>query len=96
MGIGPEGGQSPPVPGKSVAVGLESGTVFITSAGGKRTRLTGGATIPVGSRIDTRKGRVEMTSAADRHGHQDADGPVLPGHLHGPPERVRRPTARPP
>ena len=64
VGMGPEGGQSPPVPGKSVAVGLESGTVFITSAGGKRTRLTGGATIPVGSRIDTRKGRVEMTSAA--------------------------------
>ena len=64
VGIGPEGGQSPPVPGKSVAVGLESGTVFITSSSGRRTRLTGGATIPVGSRIDTRKGRVEMTSAA--------------------------------
>ncbi|HEY0362772.1 MAG TPA: hypothetical protein VGC83_10865, partial [Solirubrobacteraceae bacterium] len=57
VGMGPEGGQSPPVPGKSVAVGLESGTVFITSASGKRTRLTGGATIAVGSRIDTRKGR---------------------------------------
>jgi hypothetical protein len=64
VGMGPEGGQSPPVPGKSVAVGLESGTVFITSASGKRTRLTGGATIAVGSRIDTRKGRVAMTSAA--------------------------------
>ena len=64
LGIGPEGGQSPPVPGKTVAVGLESGTVFITSSSGKRTRLTGGATIPVGSRIDTRKGRIEMTSAA--------------------------------
>jgi hypothetical protein len=64
VGIGPEGGQSPPVPGKSVAVGLESGTVFITSSSGRRTRLTGGATIPVGSRIDTRKGRVAMTSAA--------------------------------
>jgi hypothetical protein len=64
VGIGPEGGQSPPVPGKSVAVGLESGTVFITSSSGKRTRLTGGVTIPVGSRIDTRKGRVAMTSAA--------------------------------
>jgi hypothetical protein len=63
-GIGPEGGQSPPVPGKSVAVGLESGRVFITSASGRRTRLTGGATIPVGSRIDTRQGRVELTAAA--------------------------------
>jgi hypothetical protein len=64
VAIGPEGGESPPVPGKSVAVGLESGTVFITSSSGRRTRLTGGATIPVGSRIDARKGRVEMTSAA--------------------------------
>jgi hypothetical protein len=64
VGIGPEGGQSPPVPGKSVAVGLESGKVFITSPSGKRTQLTGGATIPVGSRIDTRKGRVQLTSAA--------------------------------
>jgi hypothetical protein len=63
IGVGPEGGQSPPVPGKSVAVGLESGKVFITS-GGKRTQLKGGATIPVGSTIDTRKGRVTMTSAA--------------------------------
>jgi hypothetical protein len=63
VGVGPEGGQSPPVPGRSVAVGLESGKVFITS-GGKRTQLTGGATIPVGSTIDTRKGRVVMTSAA--------------------------------
>jgi hypothetical protein len=63
VGIGPEGGQSPPVAGESVAVGLESGKVFITS-GGKRTQLKGGATIPVGSTIDTRKGRVEMTSAA--------------------------------
>jgi len=64
VGIGPEGGQSPPVPGKSVAVGLESGKVFVTSASGRRTRLTGGATIPVGSRIDTRQGRVALTSAA--------------------------------
>jgi hypothetical protein len=64
VGIGPEGGQSPPVPGKSVAVGLESGKVFITSASGRRSQLTGGATIPVGSTIDTRRGRVEMTSAA--------------------------------
>jgi hypothetical protein len=52
------------VPGKSVVVGVVSGQVFVTSASGRRTRLTGGATIPVGSRIDTRKGRIEMTSAA--------------------------------
>jgi hypothetical protein len=68
VGLGPEGGQSPPVPGKSVAVGLESGKVFITSSSGRRTQLTGGATIPVGSRIDTRRGRVELTSAATGSG----------------------------
>jgi hypothetical protein len=64
VGIGPEGGMSPPVPGKSVAVGLVSGRVFLTSRAGRRTRLTGGATIPVGSQVDTRQGRVELTSAA--------------------------------
>jgi hypothetical protein len=63
VGIGPEGGQSPPVPGKSVTLGLVSGRVFIGS-GAKRTRLTGGATIPVGTQVDTSKGRVELTSAA--------------------------------
>jgi len=62
--IGPTGGASPPVPGKSVAVGATSGTVFVVSKSGKRTRLTGGATIPVGSTIDTRRGRVDLTSAA--------------------------------
>jgi hypothetical protein len=64
VAIGPIGGASPPVPGKSVAVGVVSGTVFVTSKSGKRTRLTGGATIPIGSTVDTRRGRVELTSAA--------------------------------
>jgi hypothetical protein len=62
--IGPDGGASPPVPGKSVAVGVVSGKVFVTSKAGKRTRLTGGATIAVGSKVDTRQGRVRLTSAA--------------------------------
>jgi hypothetical protein len=62
--IGPTGGTSPPVPGKSVAVGAVSGKVFITSKAGKRTRLNGGATITVGSTVDTRQGRVRLTSAA--------------------------------
>jgi hypothetical protein len=62
--IGPTGGASPPVPGKSVAVGLVSGKVFVTSKAGKRARLIGGATIAVGSKVDTRRGRVRLTSAA--------------------------------
>jgi hypothetical protein len=63
VGIGPTGGASPPVPGKSVVVGVVSGQVFVTSRG-KRTRLTGSANIPVGAQVDTSKGRVRLTSAA--------------------------------
>jgi len=64
VGIGPNGGASPPVPGKSVVVGVVSGQVFVTSAAGKRTRLTGASNIPVGAQVDTGKGRVRLTSAA--------------------------------
>jgi hypothetical protein len=64
VGIGPSGGATPPVPGRSVVVGVVSGQVFITSAAGKRTRLTGSANVPVGVQVDTRRGRVRLTSAA--------------------------------
>jgi hypothetical protein len=64
LGIGPEGGVSPPVPGKSVAIGLVSGKVFYKSPTGRRTELRADTNIPVGSQIDTRRGRVELTSAA--------------------------------
>jgi hypothetical protein len=47
-----------------VAVGAVSGKVFITSKAGKRARLNGGATIAVGGTVDTRQGRVRLTSAA--------------------------------
>ena len=53
---GPEGGVSPPVPGKSVAIGLVSGKVFFKSPTGRRTQLKADTTIPVGSQIDTRHG----------------------------------------
>jgi type IV secretory pathway TrbD component len=91
VGIGPQGGQSPPVPGKSVAVGLESGKVFITSASGRRTRLTGGATIPVGSRIDTRQGRVELTAAATGTGAKTQTARFYQGRFI---VRQSRPTSR--
>jgi hypothetical protein len=64
LGIGPEGGVSPPVPGKSVAIGLVSGKVFYKSPTGRRTQLKADTNIPVGSQVDTRRGRVELTSAA--------------------------------
>jgi hypothetical protein len=64
MAIGPSGGATPPVPGRSVVVGVVSGQVFVTAAAGKRTRLEGSSNIPVGAQVDTRKGRVRLTSAA--------------------------------
>jgi hypothetical protein len=68
----------PPVPGKSVVVKVVSGTVMIKRPGSGRARatgpakgfvpFTGAANIPVGSQLDTSKGRVALTSAADTGG----------------------------
>ena len=66
----------PPVPGKSVVAKVVSGTVLIKRAGSARAAgpakgfapFTGAANIPVGSQLDTKKGRVELTSAADTGG----------------------------
>jgi hypothetical protein len=68
----------PPVPGKSVVVKVVSGTVMIKRPGSGRARatgppkgfvpFTGAANIPVGSQLDTSKGRVALTSAADTAG----------------------------
>jgi hypothetical protein len=69
---------APPVPGKSVVVRVVSGTVYIKLPGSGRARatgprkgfvpFTGAANIPVGSQLDTSKGRVALTSAADTGG----------------------------
>ena len=66
------------MPGKSVVVKVVSGTVFIKLPGSGRARatgppkgfvpFTGAANIPVGSQLDTSKGRVALTSAADTGG----------------------------
>ncbi len=69
----------PPVPGKSVVVKVVSGEVFIKLPGSGRgaratgppkgfVPFTGAANIPVGSQLDTSKGRVALTSAADTAG----------------------------
>jgi hypothetical protein len=68
----------PPVPGKSVVVRVVSGQVFIKRAPIRGARaagppkgfvaFTGAANIPVGSQLDTRTGRVALTSAADTGG----------------------------
>jgi hypothetical protein len=66
------------VPGKSVNVQVVSGQVLIRRPGSGRARqvgpskgfvpLTGAANVPVGSQLDTSKGRVALTSAADTGG----------------------------
>jgi hypothetical protein len=70
----------PPVPGKSVVVKVVSGKVFIKLPSPRGARaitplkgfvpFTGAANIPVGSQLDTRQGRVKVTSAADTGGNK--------------------------
>ena len=70
----------PPVPGKSVVIKVVSGTVLVKYPPGYTPRgahaaaasgfvpFKGAANIPVGTQLDTRKGRVNLTSAADTGG----------------------------
>ncbi|MGZ8634460.1 MAG: hypothetical protein ACXWZZ_11495, partial [Solirubrobacteraceae bacterium] len=58
----------PPVPGKSAVARVVSGTVLIKLPGKAFVALTTAANIPIGSQLDTRKGRVELTTAADTAG----------------------------
>jgi hypothetical protein len=70
----------PPVPGKTVNVQVVSGQVLIKPPGSGRARatapskgfvpLTGPLQVPVGSQLDTSKGRVALTSAADTGGEK--------------------------
>jgi hypothetical protein len=71
-------GSLPPIPGKSFDARVVSGDVFIKYPTGKGPRavtppqgfvpLKGAANVPIGSQLDTRKGRVAITSAADTGG----------------------------
>jgi hypothetical protein len=76
-------GSKPPVPFKTVSVTVVSGDVFVklpagAGAGAVRasqaapkgfTRLQGSATVPVGSTLDTSRGRIRLRSAADTRKH---------------------------
>ncbi len=66
---------APPVPGKSAVARVVSGKVLIKLPGKKFVPLTAAANIPMGSQLDTRKGRVTVTTAADTAGKktQSAD-----------------------
>jgi hypothetical protein len=64
----------PPVAGKSVNVEPVSGTVKIKRKGRKRfVTLTAAAHIPVGSTIDTRRGRIKITAAQGKGTTKSAD-----------------------
>ena len=56
------------MPGKAVNVNVVSGQVLLKVPGGKFVPLTNATQIPVGSQLDTRKGRVKLTSAATKAG----------------------------
>jgi hypothetical protein len=64
----------PPVAGKTVNVEPVSGTVKIKRPGRKRfVKLTAEAHIPVGSSIDTRRGRISITAAQGKGRKASAD-----------------------
>ena len=63
-----------PVLAKSVTVARVSGTVLVRERGAKKFHRLGAAdSIPVGSSVDTQKGRVRLTSATQAGGTQTAD-----------------------
>ena len=64
----PAGPPPPPVPGKSAVVRVVSGAVLIKLPGKGFAPLTAAANIPMGSQLDTTKGRVALTTAADTGG----------------------------
>ncbi len=58
----------PPVVGKTVVVDVVSGTIKIKGKNGRFRTLKADESIPVGSTIDATKGKVRLTSAANRSG----------------------------
>ena len=58
----------PPVVGKTVVVDVVSGTIKIKGRNGRFRTLKADESIPVGSTIDATKGKVRLTSAANRSG----------------------------
>jgi hypothetical protein len=97
----------PPVPGKTVNLQVVSGQVLIKPPGSGRARatapakgfvpLTGPLQVPVGSQLDTSKGRVALTSAADTGGGKTQTSDFYKGIFQVkqsvPKKTPRRPTA---
>jgi hypothetical protein len=76
-----------PVALESVAVRVVSGNVFyklptsLNQAPAGFKPLTGGATLPVGTTLDTSKGRVELTAAARTSGKQTMKAQFFDGRF---------------
>jgi streptogramin lyase len=67
-------GTVPPAIGRSMVVEVLSGRVLVRRPGGRSVRLTTGATIPVNSVLDTRAGRLRLSTAMPGAGKfQSAD-----------------------
>jgi hypothetical protein len=79
--------QNTPEPLKSVAVRVVSGEVFykppasLSQAPTGFKPLTGGATLPVGTTLETSKGRVELTAAARTSGKQTMKAQFFDGRF---------------
>ena len=92
-------GSLPPVPGKTFDARVISGDVFIKYPPGTGPRavtppkgfvpLKGAANIPIGSQLDTRKGRVAVTSAADSGGSKTQTAEFYDGDLPGQADRAQ-------
>ena len=66
---GSQGVLPPPVPGKKVNLKLLSGIVLYKTPGSKKfLKLTEDVQVPVGTTLDTLKGRVSITAASDLKG----------------------------
>jgi hypothetical protein len=78
----------PPVAGRSVNVFVKSGIVRIKLPGRRQKfrRLTEGEQIPLGTTIDTLRGRVTLVAAADNKG-TTATRRLLRRHLQGRPDQ---------
>jgi hypothetical protein len=67
LSVGPASGASKkpgkPKLGRTVLLKPAGGTVIVKPRGGKRFKLRRATTVPMGSRIDTSKGKVKLTSA---------------------------------
>jgi hypothetical protein len=103
------GAPPPPVPGKSVVAKVVSGSVlvkyppgYIPRAGAPRAAagfvpFKGAANIPVGSQLDTSRGRVALTSAADTAGAKTQTSDFYDGVFQVrqavPKKKPRKPTA---